>query len=104
MDLPDALADSGFPADPWRIHFHVPVQSRTLFTGDLGTTQAAIGAALDFLAAQEGRLHPHLEVETYTWQVLPEAMRPTDEAQLIAGLAQELHWLQEQLAARGLLR
>ena len=104
MDLPDALADSGFPSDPWRIHFHVPVQSRTLFTGELDTTQSAIGAALDFLAAHEGHLHPHLEVETYTWQVLPEALRPRDGAQLISGLAQELHWLQEQLAVRGLLR
>lgn len=103
MDLPEALADATFPREPWRIHFHVPVQSRALFSGELGTTQAAIGQVLDFLAAHRDRVHPHLEVETYTWQVLPQALRPADDAQLIDGLARELHWLQQQLDSRGLL-
>jgi hypothetical protein len=102
MDLPDALADTAFPRVPWRIHFHVPIQTTSLFTGALDTTRQAIGELLDFLRDRPG-LHPHLEVETYTWQVLPEALRPQDDAQLIHGLAQELHWLQGELQARGLL-
>jgi len=49
-------------------------------------------------------MHPHLEVETYTWGVLPESLRPDSDAGLIDGLKTELQWLQHQLAARGLLR
>jgi hypothetical protein len=105
MDLPKALHDQSFPAAwPWRIHFHVPVQSRALCTGLLDTTQASIGAALDFLRDHPARVHPHLEVETYTWRVLPEGLRPRDDGQLVTGLTLELQWLQNELSMRGLLR
>lgn len=104
MDLPEALHSDQFPKHhPWRIHFHVPVQSRQLYTGELGTTQSAIAEALDFLRDNAADLHPHLEVETYTWRVLPESLRPNDDAQLVDGLKLELQWLQNELATRGLL-
>lgn len=105
MDLADCLdGHCALPRDvPWRIHFHVPVQTRVLALGGLATTQDEIGAVLDFLAA-EPALRPHLEVETYTWQVLPEALRPADDAQLLRGLVAELDWLEQALRARGLLR
>jgi len=54
------------------------------------------------LAATPGP-RPHLEVETYTWLVLPAAQRPRDQATLVAGLAAELDWLERALARRGLL-
>ena len=38
----------------------------------------------------------HLEVETYTWSVLPPALRPTDDAALAAGIAGELAWLRDR--------
>ncbi len=103
MDLPDAFDSEHLAREhPWRIHFHVPVQTTTLCAGALGTTQHEICKVLDFLAANP-ELHPHLEVETYTWQVLPEALRPRNDKQLIAGLATELDWLAGELRHRGML-
>ena len=91
VDLPDALAQaSASPAEEWRVHFHVPI-----FEADiepLGTTQ-------DFLAEilalhRDTPISPHLEVETYTWDVLPPALRgmPVDEA-----IARELQWVKARL-------
>lgn len=99
-DLPQALAD--LPrSGPWHIHYHVPIQEGALGPG-LGTTQAAIAATLDQLASLPG-VRPHLEVETYTWQVLPPHRRPAGPDDLAAGLAAELAWLEAQMRARGLL-
>jgi hypothetical protein len=91
------------PTDPWRIHFHVPVQAQSLICDGLGTTQREIGRALDFLR-DHPELKPHLEVETYTWGVLPAAIRPADEDGIVDGLAGELRWLESQMHQRGLLR
>jgi sugar phosphate isomerase/epimerase len=88
-DLPDALADHR-PSDEWRIHFHVPIVRR-----DLG----AFTSTQDFLAEllahhRRDRLSTHLEVETYTWDVLPPELRdaPIDDA-----VAAELTWVMERL-------
>ena len=103
MDLPEALEGNDLSRHtPWRIHFHLPLQVGTLEQEELGTTQFAIGQTLDFLADTPG-LQPHLEVETYTWQVLPETLRPGNDEQLHAGLAAELHWVEQQMQRRGLL-
>jgi hypothetical protein len=66
----------------WRTHFHVPVDAEHL--GPLATTRAELRAAL----AAVGRLRyaPHLEVETYTWDVMPGS-GPRD---LVEGLTGEL--------------
>jgi len=69
-------------ADEWRIHFHVPVNAERL--GPLGTTRDDLKRALTAIAGLE--YAPHLEVETYTWGVLPGATKPD----LAAGLAAEL--------------
>ena len=104
MDLPEALADSRFPVgSPWRIHFHVPVQAETLQGGMLATTRRDILDVLDFLKDNPA-CRPHLEVETYTWEVLPVDMRPQGPDELNAGLAAELSWLQDQMRQRGLIR
>ena len=101
MDLPEAL--SMMPMDtPWRIHFHVPVHAKVLGDERLSTTQADTCAVFDFLAAHP-EVRPHLEVETYTWHVLPGAFRIDNEAGLIKGIHAELHWVEEQLQQRGLL-
>lgn len=92
-DLPEALASLD-PGAPWRIHFHVPVH-RDAIAG-LATTRAAIAPAI--AAALLRREVPHLEVETYTWGVLPDGERPRDDAGLVAGIAGELAWTLEQLA------
>jgi hypothetical protein len=38
---------------------------------------------------------PHLEVETYTWSVLPEAERPHSDADLMRGLAAEVRFARD---------
>ena len=78
-------------AECWRIHFHVPVDATRL--GALGTTRAAVA---DALAAVAGLTYaPHLEVETYTWEVLPGA----GPADLVEGLQRELDATQALVAA-----
>lgn len=69
-------------AKTWRIHFHVPVNAEHL--GPLGTTRAELAPALAAIA--ELNYAPHLEVETYTWGVLPV---PGANG-LVDGLTQEL--------------
>lgn len=66
----------------WRVHFHVPVDAEEL--GPLRTTRRDLQAAL----AATARLNyaPHLEVETYTWTVMPGQENPD----LVSGIAREL--------------
>jgi hypothetical protein len=102
MDLDQAFTD--FPrAGAWRTHFHVPIQAETLISDGLGTTQREICRTLDFLRDHPG-IHPHLEVETYTWTALPEEIRPQDDATIIDGLTAELQWLESEMQSRRLLR
>ncbi|SFJ46357.1 metabolite traffic protein EboE [Planctomicrobium piriforme] len=69
-------------ADQWRVHFHVPVHQEQL--GELQTTRADLKAALG--AVSQLLYAPHLEVETYTWGVLPGEQSPS----LVQGLVSEL--------------
>ena len=77
-------------AEKWRVHFHVPVDADRL--GPLGTTRSELIGALHAL----GQLpyEPHLEVETYTWPVLP-GVRSGD---VTAGMARELIATRELVA------
>ena len=90
-DLPEALADGQQTAEEeWRIHFHVPVFLDEL--KDFGTTQFFLREIL----AQHlvDPIAPHLEVETYTWDVLPDAYRSVDVS---TAIARELNWVKGQL-------
>ena len=93
VDLTGQLAlepDSEWQAaETWRVHFHVPVDAQRL--GPLGTTRTELVKAL----AVVGKLayRPHLEVETYTWPVLPGV----DCNNVTTGLAQELRSTQALL-------
>lgn len=72
-----------FAAAPrWRVHFHVPVNAASV--GRLKTTRPDLERALGAVAALE--YAPHLEVETYTWGVLPSGEKPD----LVEGLLREL--------------
>ena len=76
----------------WRVHFHVPLFRREV--GEFATTQ-------DYLAGVLARhrrraVAPQLEVETYTWNVLPAAERQPD---LADDIARELQWVTHALAA-----
>jgi sugar phosphate isomerase/epimerase len=96
-DLAPALA-GGLPADgDWRVHFHVPVH-----LSDGHTTQPQLHTLLGAMFGGERPLTPHLELETYTWEVLPKMLRPHDRDSLVDGLARELEWLERELTALGL--
>jgi len=99
-DLDAALA-GGLTADlPWRVHFHVPVHADP--AGSLASTRPELRATFDALLAGPRAITHHVEVETYTWQVLPAEQRPRTDADLVEGLAKELDWTRGELLARGL--
>ena len=92
LDLSQAF---GSPAEAetqreWRVHFHVPIFLDDL--GDFSSTQFFIREMLDLHRAQPRS--KHLEVETYTWGVLPERYRgePVETA-----IVRELNWVKERL-------
>lgn len=92
LNLEDAIA--AYEADPgprsWRTHFHVPV-----FLDDLGpfrTTRDGIDAALDFHARTP--LSTHLEIETYTWDVLPDHLKTGDITEYVV---RELEYVKGRL-------
>jgi len=89
-DLPEALADAENPqVQEWRSHFHVP-----LFIDHYGLLAATREDIQQVLALQQTQLFTtHLEVETYTWEVLPPDLKlPMDQS-----IARELAWVQQQL-------
>ncbi|MGN9845755.1 metabolite traffic protein EboE [Nonomuraea sp. H19] len=91
-DLGEALA-GGLPADEsWRVHFHVPLHDAP--PSPLATSAPYLRALLDALLGGDRPLTRHVEVETYTWNVLAGA--PADIAE---GIAAELDWMRGQLAA-----
>ncbi|MPR32328.1 metabolite traffic protein EboE [Salmonirosea aquatica] len=85
-DLPEALADeNAAKADEWRIHFHVPLFINSY--GKLDSTQDEIIKTLDI--QKENPFTNHLEVETYTWGVLPpEIQKPIGQS-----IVRELQWV-----------
>ena len=100
-DLPEALDAARLPGEqPWRVHFHLPLH--TAPRPPLANTDDELFAAVRALLGGERALTDHLEVETYTWSVLPADTRPTDDSGLIAGLAAELAHARDHLHALGL--
>ncbi len=100
QDLDVALADIAAhdPAKPlpeWRIHFHIPLhtQPNELF----GTTSDHVQGVLAAVAARPG-LCSHFEMETYTWEVMPEPMK---NRSVVDQLVAEYEWT---LAAMGAAR
>jgi hypothetical protein len=58
--------------------------------------------ALSVLVGGDRPLTRHLEVETYTWQVLPPDARPRDADGLADGIAAELSLARDLLTDLGL--
>lgn len=90
-DLPAALAEPEAWKHPWRTHYHLPIDLETLENG-FGTTASDWRRAVEALLQGPCR---HYEVETYTWSVLPEALRPRDDEALAHCLERELRCVQE---------
>ena len=98
-DLGDALI--GEPKEDettaeWRIHFHIPLHSPP--TDVFDNTSDHILGAMDMLAANPG-LCTHLEMETYTWEVLPPELKKGD---VVDQLTAEYGWTLARLKERGL--
>jgi hypothetical protein len=100
LDLDDALKPStsgeAEREQEWRIHFHVPLHcnSSPIFE----TTADHMIGILDLLQ-QNPNLCSHIEMETYTWEVLPADLKNRSVVEQITG---EYEWTLEQLAKRGL--
>ena len=78
------------------MHFHVPLHAPP--TGELETTGDELCGALDWLAEHPG-VCPHLEMETYTWDVLPPALRA---GRVEDQIAREYAWTFDRLRERHL--
>ncbi|MFL6124914.1 metabolite traffic protein EboE [Actinophytocola sp.] len=96
-DLPEALAE--LPGrDPWRVHFHVPLHARP--AAPLSATTDVLRTAIDTVRSTVDEM-PHVEVETYTWSVLPETSGNGGDTALIRGIAAELRWAAANLFELG---
>jgi hypothetical protein len=88
-DLPEALAEiKDARSSEWRIHYHVPLFMASY--GELGSTQTEVRNALAELRADEVT---HLEIETYTWGVLPSHLR----LDIVDSIEREYRWVLAQL-------
>jgi hypothetical protein len=92
LNLEDAFEDWYKNPGPreWRTHFHVPVFLNDL--GAFGTTRFALEQALAF--HKKTPLSAHLEIETYTWDVLPERLKTGD---IVEYVTREIDWVKGQL-------
>ncbi len=86
----------------WRIHYHVPLQITEINRDGLSTTYKSLDAVFSFLSRHRD-IKPHLEIETYTWNVLPPALRPKDDRSLIKGIDGELQFVISKLQQHALL-
>ncbi|KAB7731797.1 TIM barrel protein [Rudanella paleaurantiibacter] len=86
-DLPDALAQFSEAHAEWRSHFHVPI-----FVEDYGLLQSTQDDIREVLRLQaETPFTDQMEVETYTWEVLPEGLK----LNLVDSIERELNWVRQ---------
>jgi sugar phosphate isomerase/epimerase len=82
-DLPQALAANG--NQEWRVHFHVPIFVERY--GALESTQEHLRRCIERVETA------HLEIETYTWDVLPADLK----ASSVDSIAREYEWVLDVL-------
>jgi hypothetical protein len=97
-DLDVALEENtkATEAKDWRIHFHIPLHSTPTPVFD-NTSDHLLGL-LDVLKEQPA-LCSHLEMETYTWEVMPPEMKKRN---VVDQLVSEYDWTLQGLKVRGL--
>ena len=100
-DLPDALdarAECGEIEDQeWRVHFHIPLHS--VPGNHFNDTRDHIEGTLALLSSDPS-ICKHLEMETYTWEVLPSDMQSGD---VVEQLVKEYEWTLEKMKGTGLV-
>ncbi|HMJ90918.1 MAG TPA: metabolite traffic protein EboE [Candidatus Acidoferrum sp.] len=82
----------------WRIHFHIPLHFRA--TAMFGTTTDHLMGVMDALAVNPS-LCSHIEMETYTWEVMPPEMK---NRSVVDQLVSEYEWTLAELAKRGITK
>ena len=92
MDLPLALADGAdhFGIEETRVHFHVPL----FFQGNGPLASTASTLSPDFFRELRQGATSHVEIETYTFDVLPADIRPAD---VVKSISREFAWVEELL-------
>jgi sugar phosphate isomerase/epimerase len=83
-DLPEALNGCG-GGEEWRVHSHVPIFVERY--GALESTQEHLRRCIERVET------PHLEIETYTWDVLPADLK----ASSVDSIAREYEWVLDVL-------
>lgn len=89
-DLPQAMSRLFDGDKEWRIHFHVPLFIEQYQS--LSSTQSEVVKLINAIKFYTQCLH--LEIETYTWGVLPSAMK----IDLISSIEQEYQWTIRQFS------
>ncbi len=89
QDLSEAIAGFDDSIDSWRVHFHVPLFLEQY--GLLSSTQSDIVNTLNLHKSKP--FTQHLEIETYTWAVLPKEF----QAPLNESIAREINWVKSIL-------
>ncbi|HXT38680.1 MAG TPA: metabolite traffic protein EboE [Candidatus Angelobacter sp.] len=99
-DLDVALCQPSTPdpqlAGEWRIHFHIPLHSKPSALFDT-TTDHLLGVMV--ILKDDPSLCPHIEMETYTWEVLPPELKGRN---VVDQLVAEYEWTLARLAERGI--
>lgn len=99
-DLPDALqfaaASPGSLGEEWRVHFHIPIHAQP--GGGFDSTRDHLLGAMDWLSQNPSKCQ-HIEMETYTWEVLPLEMRSGD---VVDQLVREYEWTLAEMRSRNL--
>lgn len=100
-DLHEALLavqqGTHIPGEEWRVHFHIPLH--TAPRAPFRDTRNQLTSALDWLQ-ENPSLCQCLEMETYTWEVLPANLRSDD---VTGQLVREYEWTLDALRARDLV-
>lgn len=96
MALKEAAERVPAAGTEWRIHFHIPLHYQP--RGWFGTTTDHILGVMNRLK-ENPALCSHLEMETYTWEVLPSEMK---NRSVVDQLVSEYRWTLDQLSQRGI--
>lgn len=87
-DLPDALNwaeqhTNQLPGSIWRVHYHIPLGARPMFP--LHNTESFNREVAEYMKSTSD-FNPILEVETYTWTVLPASLKNDISRQIASEL------------------
>ncbi|WP_200807424.1 metabolite traffic protein EboE [Demequina sp. NBRC 110053] len=93
LAAPDHAGDDSAPLPgdgPWRVHFHVPLHHE--LADPLAATTDVLRDAVAAVRSTPSGDEAHLDIETYTWAVLPDSTES-----LAHGIAAELRWARAEL-------